>query len=58
MNILETERLILRTFVVGDLDDMTAINQDPKVCEYLPQIGNREETTALINRMVIPPKNK
>ena len=32
--ILETERLILRTWVDDDLKPMVEINQDPKVMEY------------------------
>lgn len=44
MKILETERLILRTFSDDDIDPMAAIDQDSKVCEYLPGIGNREAT--------------
>lgn len=52
MKILESERLILRTFEETDLDAMTTINQDPKVCEYLPSIGSREETQGLISRII------
>ncbi|AHE67604.1 GNAT family N-acetyltransferase [Legionella oakridgensis] len=52
MNILETKRLILRTWEDKDLDAMTAIDQDPKVCQYLPGIGNREETSARIQRCI------
>lgn len=52
MKILESKRLILRTFEKSDLDAMTAVNQDPKVCEYLPSIGSREETEELINRIM------
>ncbi|BCZ97697.1 GNAT family N-acetyltransferase [Legionella pneumophila serogroup 1] len=52
MNILETQRLILRTFEEHDLDAMAAIDQDPKVCEYLPRIGNREATYGLMQRIM------
>lgn len=45
MIILETTRLILRTFEEHDIDPMALIDQDPKVCEFLPGIGNREKTT-------------
>ena len=44
MIILETNRLILRTFEEGDIDLMTLIDQDPQVYEFLPSIGNREKT--------------
>jgi RimJ/RimL family protein N-acetyltransferase len=52
MNILETERLILRTWNEKDSAPMTAINQDPKVCKYLPSIGNRSTTEAMIQRFI------
>ena len=52
MNILETERLILRTWNEKDIAPMTAINQDPKVCEYLPSIGNRSTTEAMLQRFI------
>ena len=52
MNILETSRLILRPFDLNDLDAMAAIDQDPKVCEYLPGIGNRAATAAGIQRIM------
>jgi RimJ/RimL family protein N-acetyltransferase len=52
VKILETEHLILRTFMESDLDAMTAINQDPKVCKYLPALGNRETTHLLIQRFI------
>jgi RimJ/RimL family protein N-acetyltransferase len=52
MKILETDRLILRTWKPTDVDSMTAINQDPKVCEFLPAIGTRATTQAGIDRMI------
>lgn len=52
MKILETERLILRTWQSTDVDLMTAINQDHKVCEYLPAIGTRATTQTGIERMI------
>ena len=52
MNILETPRLILRTWTEQDIDPMTAIDQDPEVCKYLPSIGNREGTTARIKHAI------
>ncbi|AMV14854.1 GNAT family N-acetyltransferase [Legionella pneumophila serogroup 1] len=42
--ILKTERLILRTWKETDLPTMTAINQDPLVCRFLPSIGTLEST--------------
>jgi RimJ/RimL family protein N-acetyltransferase len=52
MKLLETKRLILRTFTKNDLDSMTRINQDPKVMKYFPSIGNRTQTQALIERIM------
>jgi RimJ/RimL family protein N-acetyltransferase len=52
MNIIETERLILRTWEDKDIEPMAAIDQDPKVCEYLPGIGNRAATEAGIQRII------
>ena len=49
---LETDRLILRSWRETDLPSMVAINQDPKVCEYLPVVGNRDTTIALIDRII------
>lgn len=51
MKILETERLLLRTWQDSDLDPMAVIDQDPQVCQYLPGIGNREATAAGIERI-------
>lgn len=52
MIILKTKRLILRTWKGQDLDPMSAINQDPLVCEFLPKIGNRAATKTLIRRFM------
>ncbi|MDF1678065.1 MAG: GNAT family N-acetyltransferase [Legionellaceae bacterium] len=49
--ILETERLILRTWGEDDFEPMCKINQDPKVMEYFPGLVSAEETQALINRI-------
>jgi RimJ/RimL family protein N-acetyltransferase len=46
MKILETRRLILRTWEETDADSMTEINQDPRVCEFLAGMRNRELTSA------------
>ena len=52
MKRLETDRLILRSWRESDLAPMLAINQDPKVCEYFPEIGNRDSTLVLIDRII------
>lgn len=49
--IIETERLILRTWHEDDLDPMFKINQDPKVMEYFPALVNKEETHNFIDRI-------
>ena len=51
MIILKTKRLILRIFKDEDLDPMTQINQDPKVMEYFPALGNKEQTRIHIKRI-------
>lgn len=51
MVILETERLILRTWGKDDFEPMCKINQDPKVMEYFPSLVNAEDTQALIDRI-------
>ena len=51
MKILETERLILRTWVDADLKPMFDINQDPKVMEYFPNLQNLETTNKFITKM-------
>lgn len=58
MNILETPRLILRTWREADLDPMSFIDQDKKVCQFLPGIGNRSATKAGIERIVAHYKEK
>lgn len=47
MPILETKRLLLRIFSLEDLDDMTHINQDPKVMQHFPVTITRDETKKL-----------
>ena len=51
MKILETDRLILRTWHDEDLQPMLAINQDPKVMEYFPELQDLEATKKLIVRI-------
>lgn len=52
MIILQTNRLILRPFEERDIDSMTLINQDPKVCEFLPGIGTRSTTESNIKKFI------
>lgn len=52
MIILETERLLLRTWEEHDIETMTIIDQDPKVCEFLPSLGNRATTEACVRRIM------
>tara|TARA_Y100000588_G_C14122144_1_gene867773 strand:+ start:659 stop:1234 length:576 start_codon:yes stop_codon:yes gene_type:complete len=49
--ILETKRLILRTWRGDDLDPMFRINQDLKVMEYFPALVNMEDTVSFIDRV-------
>lgn len=51
MKILETERLILRTWVDEDLDSMFAINQDLKVMEYFPSLQDVDMTKNFIDKV-------
>ena len=53
MIILETKRLILRTWIAADLDPMSAINQDPKVMEYFPATQDIAQTKTLIQRFIV-----
>ncbi|MCH9756286.1 MAG: GNAT family N-acetyltransferase [Gammaproteobacteria bacterium] len=48
--IIETERLILRTWCDDDLEPMFRINQDPKVMEYLLPMSSKQETQDFIDR--------
>lgn len=52
MKILETQRLILRLFEMTDLDAMAKIDTDPKVCQFLPALGTREQTAAGLQRII------
>jgi RimJ/RimL family protein N-acetyltransferase len=49
--ILETERLILRTWHEDDLDSMLKINQDFKVMEYFLNLVSKDETLSFIDRI-------
>jgi RimJ/RimL family protein N-acetyltransferase len=50
--ILNTERLILRTWRKADIEPMALIDQDKKVCEFLPSIGSKKTTTAIIKKSI------
>ncbi len=52
MIILETNRLVLRTMEIDDLDAMTAINQDHTVMEYFPALQNKEQTLTFIKKQI------
>ncbi len=47
---LITQRLILRAWTLNDLDAYTAINQDPRVLEFLPGPLTREQAAEQIKR--------
>ncbi len=51
MDILETERLYLRTWSDADLPPMYKINQDPKVMQYFPSLQDLESTQHFIGKM-------
>ena len=51
MNIIETERLILRTWQEEDAETYFKINQDPKVIEFLPGPLTAEQTDDFISAM-------
>ncbi|MDF1683126.1 MAG: GNAT family N-acetyltransferase [Legionellaceae bacterium] len=50
--IIETERLILRTWTDDDLNSMVLINQDPKIMEYFPSTLTPEETHQFLQKVV------
>ena len=49
---IETDRLLLREWREADLEPFAALNADPRVAEYLPQALSREESDALVDRIV------
>jgi len=49
--IIETDRLILRTWRDEDLESMFAINQDPKVMEYFPSLQDLDMTKNFIDKV-------
>ena len=48
---IETDRLMLRTWLDSDLDPMFEINQDPKVMEYFPGLQDLETTKNFITKV-------
>jgi RimJ/RimL family protein N-acetyltransferase len=44
-NILETKRLLLRRFVINDLDDLFTFYSDPDVIKYIPDAPRTYEET-------------
>ena len=51
---LETERLYLRSFVSGDLDDFAALNADPEVMLYIGdgQPQTKQQTTERLRSII------
>lgn len=49
--IIETERLILRTWHENDIEPFAEINQDPNVMEHFPALLSKAETLSLIDRI-------
>ena len=47
---IETERLLLRTWRDSDIDAMHAISSDPVVMEHFPRTSTWEETADLVSR--------
>lgn len=53
MTILETDRLLLRRFVPGDLDDLFALYSDPEVRRHFPEgVLSRDETQEELERFL------
>jgi len=48
--VYETKRLILRNWQDSDIEPFIALNQDPKVMEFFPNLRTLEETIAMINK--------
>ena len=48
---LETERLLLRRWRVSDREPFAAINADPGVMQFFPDVLTREESDELIDRI-------
>lgn len=50
MQILETDRLILRTWRHDDIDWLAIMNQDPEVMRYFPHLQDRAYSQGIIER--------
>jgi RimJ/RimL family protein N-acetyltransferase len=48
--VVETDRIIMRNWRDGDLEQLFEINQDPRVMEYFPKLQDREDTNNIIER--------
>ncbi|MGA9407232.1 MAG: GNAT family N-acetyltransferase [Bacteroidota bacterium] len=55
---IETERLILRTWKESDILPFSAMNQDPQVMEFFPNTLTKEETLALYERITTDIKRR
>jgi [ribosomal protein S5]-alanine N-acetyltransferase len=51
LNVLETERLLLRTWRESDLLPFSAMNEDPLVMEFFPKTLSHEESTESYKRI-------
>lgn len=51
MNIIEADRLLLRSWEPQDLEPFSKINADPRVMEHMLKTLTLEETQAFINRI-------
>lgn len=51
MNVIETNRLILRTWGDNDINDYYLLNQDPKVVEFLLKMSSIEQSKEFIECM-------
>ena len=52
MNILETKRLILRTWQQEDLNPFASLNACEHVCKFMPHILNESESNALGKKII------
>lgn len=48
---LETDRLLLRSWVAADREPFAALNADARVMQYLPRVLGQEESDALVDRI-------
>ena len=50
--VLDSERLRLVDFSTAHLDDFAAMNADPDVMEFFPAVLSREESAAMLHRLI------